>query len=169
MIRLRFSLIVAVLLAALPVIAADPPCDLTADGVCDLADMDLLGNALGSDDPLFDLNGDGVADLGDRDEWLMSVAVENGFGEPYLLGDANFDGAVDAQDLMTVGQHWQFQSGVNYSEGDFNMDDRVNAIDLNLLGGNWQKSISVVGNTQRISPIPEPSGALLSLVMFVGI
>ena len=37
---------------------------------------------------------------------LTAAAGANGFAQPYLLGDANLDGMVDAQDLNAVGQNW---------------------------------------------------------------
>ena len=78
-------------------------CDFDSDGNCDTLDIDALSEQviLGDPnfDPKFDLSGDGQLDLDDRDEWLSLAAIENGFGSPYFLGDANLDGWVNAADL----------------------------------------------------------------------
>lgn len=117
-------------------------CDFDNDGVCDGTDINLLMNELvdGTNDPLYDLNADGVIDEADRDAWLSEAATENGFAQPYLLGDANLDGSVNAADLNAVGLNWQ--TGTNdWTQGNFS-GSGVNAADLNAVGLNWQRSIA---------------------------
>ncbi len=57
-----------------------------------------------------------------------------------MLGDFNFDGIVNAQDLSVFGGHWQQTIAGGASVGDFNNDGIVNALDLSIFGGNWQQS-----------------------------
>jgi hypothetical protein len=73
------------------------------------ADVDLLVNAIinGGNDVAFDLNGDSFVNTADLTKWLADAATENGFAGPYLPGDANVDGTVDAADLNLVGINWQ--------------------------------------------------------------
>lgn len=124
----------------------DKPCDLNGSGTCTLEDIDLLvaeviaGNKTSSD----------------LDQWRAEAATENGLAEPYLVGDANLDGSVDAQDLNALGRNWQTATGL-WSNGDFNADNRVDAQDLNGIGGNWQKTISAA----EPASVPEPTGWLL--------
>ena len=64
----------------------------------------------------FDLTGDGSVDLDDRDQWLADAGALNlPSANPFLVGDANLDGAVDGQDFIawnankftpTVSGHW---------------------------------------------------------------
>ena len=126
--------------------SSEKPCDLNGSGTCTLEDLDLLvSEVIAGNKTVLDL-----------DQWRADAATENGFGEPYLLGDANLDGTVDAQDLNVVGRNWQSATGL-WSNGDFNADNRVNAGDLNGVGGNWQKSIS----TAAPASVPEPGGWLM--------
>jgi hypothetical protein len=142
--------------------------DFNGDGVFDTADIDLLGKEIiaGTNNLDFDMNDDGAVNLADQDEWRGVAAMENGFAEPYLNGDADLDGSVVAGDLNAVGTNWQ-TSPDPWSSGDFDADGFVGVSDLNLLGLNWQKSISAGGATA----VPEPSAitlALLSLLGFAG-
>jgi T5SS/PEP-CTERM-associated repeat protein/probable HAF family extracellular repeat protein len=138
------------------------PCDVNADGVCDVADIDLLVEEIiaGTNDAGFDLNGDGVVDVADQDEWRSLAAAEHGFSDAYLYGDANLDGAVDASDLNVVGLNWR-QTSNGWSQGDFDCSGFVDAGDLNLLALNWQGSTPVPAAAQAV---PEPSylGLLVS-------
>ena len=145
-------------------------CDFDADGQCDSEDINLLygvgdiqqGVSVTQADPIFDLNGDGQISLLDRDEWLASAATENGLSSPYFLGDANLDGAVNAEDLNVVGVNWQ-QDEKRWTTGDFTGDGRVDASDLNFVGLNWQRSIPALAATAT-NAVPEPSGFCLLVV-----
>ena len=92
--------------------------------------------------------------MNDQADWLAEAATINGFSEPYLAGDANLDGTVNAMDLNSVGVNWQQNFGA-WSRGDFNADNSVNATDLNSLGVNWQDSVAIA------VPVPEPAVALM--------
>lgn len=128
-------------------------CDFNSDSVCDLADIDLLGNEIinGTDGPVFDLNNDSNVDLADQDEWRSIAATENGFADDYLEGDANLDGFVNANDLNIVGINWQRNTGP-WSKGDFDASNSVDATDLNVVGINWQQSLPIPAQT-----VPEPN------------
>ncbi len=47
-----------------------------------------------------DLTGEGVIDLADLDTWLAEVGTANAFALPYQRADANLDGVVDGQDFV---------------------------------------------------------------------
>jgi hypothetical protein len=112
------------------------PCDFDRDGLCRLLDIDQLvtGIETGADDPAFDINGDGVMNNEDIRGWLAEAAQQNGFAEPYLSGDVNLDGAVNATDLNVLGLNW-LQPGRTWSEGNVFVDGlgaaEVNTDDLN--------------------------------------
>jgi hypothetical protein len=83
------------------------------------------------------------------------------------VGDANFDGKVDAFDLNLLASHWQQDSGALTSDGDFNRDEKVDAFDLNLLAAQWQAGtggslealLAAYGGFTGLSmPVPEPGG-----------
>jgi hypothetical protein len=138
-------------------------CDFEADGNCELADLELLVDAFGSNTAVFDLNGSGNVDEVDISLWLTGAGVKN-LGRPYLTGDTNLDGYVNATDLNVVGINWQ-SPGMNWQDGDFNGDRSVNAGDLNLLGSNWQQPFAAAAPVA----IPEPSGFILAIVAMVGL
>jgi hypothetical protein len=120
------------------------PGDVNHDGNVDVDDIDALVGKIvtGTNEATFDLTGDGIVDQADLDMWLSLAGIQNlPSGEPYLLGDANLDGMVDARDLNVVGQNW-LQNVDGWSRGDFWADGRVHAPDLNALGINWLKDVS---------------------------
>jgi hypothetical protein len=55
-----------------------------------------------------------------------------------IPGDADGNGAVNAQDAAAVADHWG-QSG-NWSDGDFNGDGTVDILDASILAANWTGS-----------------------------
>ena len=63
-------------------------------------------------DLIFDLNIDGMVDVSDTDWWLFLAAEPNGFAAPFLFGDSNLDGIVDRRDLNALALHWQQPRGV---------------------------------------------------------
>lgn len=139
----------------------EPPCDFNVDGLCLLLDIDELVSAIetGVDDPAFDINRDGAMDNGDISEWLAQAAQENGFSEPYLVGDVNLDGAVNAADLNVLGRNW-LQSGTTWSDGNVfvdGLDAKVNADDLNMVALSWQTSIP----RTAAAAVPEPMNLLM--------
>ena len=147
-------------------------CDLNGDGVCDVTDIDLLtvevvgrrGQEPSS--PEFDVLADGTMDIGDRDEWLSAAAIANGYREPFLVGDGDLNGSVDAADLMMIGLNWQVvdRTGWGWNGADFTMDGFTNAADLNEVGKNWQRVIS-----RQPEAVPEPMTYLLLMLGFASL
>ncbi len=144
-------------------------CDFNGDALCDVTDIDLMygagdisaGVSVPPADSELDLTGDNVIDQADVDQWLSDAAAENGFAAPFVKGDANLDGTLNASDLNALALNWQ-QSGAVWSTGDFTGEGLVNASDLNLLALNWQSSIP-----QAAAAVPEPSTMTLDLLAMV--
>ena len=80
-----------------------------------------------------------------------------------LLGDANLDGTVNAEDF-TLFSHNLGQSG-NWDDGDFNYDGTVNAEDFTLFSHNLGQSATLAaqagvleaGNGISLANVPEPA------------
>ncbi len=83
--------------------------DFDDNGVINVVDADALVGVITAmtNDPAFDLTLDGAVDQADLSQWLADAATANGFAEPYLAGDANLDGNVNAADLNSLGVNWQ--------------------------------------------------------------
>lgn len=130
-------------------------CDLDFDSDCDVSDLDRLMASIGMGD----------SSLVDRDNWLAEAATKNRFASPYLLGDANLDGSVNASDLNAVGQQWLMTPDplIAWQSGDFDGNQIVDPGDLNVLGQNWLKSVS----PQNAIGVPEPSSHWILTVLVV--
>ena len=59
----------------------------------------------------------------------------NGFGSPYLRGDANLDGVVDGSDFGLWNSH-KFTSTLLWDQGNFNGDDAVDGSDFGIWNSN---------------------------------
>ena len=111
-----------------------PLCSFDGDEDCDLDDADALiaEIAAATHRAAFDLTGDGLVNLSDRDQWLaLAGALNLPSGNPYLLGDANLDGAVDGADFIIWNQN-KFANVAAWSSGDFNADGGVDGADFIL-------------------------------------
>jgi hypothetical protein len=128
-------------------------CDFDADADCDVADLNGLQGALGSNNATYDLDSSGTVDAADTNSWLTIAGNEN-VGAPYVRGDTNLDGDVDAGDLNALGTNWQRTDSPGWDEGNFNGDEFVNASDLNDLGVNWLQGTAAPLN----AAVPEPGG-----------
>ena len=65
-------------------------------------------------------------------------------------GDANADGSIDFNDLVTIAQNYNITDGQRrWSEGDFNYDGNINFADLVLLAQNYGQT-----GPQPTDPIP---------------
>ena len=137
--------------------------DFDGDQMLTNADLDLLMAAIvvGPVDHGFDLTNDGVVDTDDVGHWLSVAALENGFASPYLVGDSNLDGSVNAIDLNNLALSWQRPEST-WSGGDFNASGFVDSNDLNELALNWNGTIHVTPGGASVS---EPSA--FSLVLFL--
>ena len=150
------------------VIVPDPPCDFDSDGLCNASDIDLMfgvgdlsvGASVPPADPVFDLDMSDVIDISDVDQWLSAAAAQNGFSEPFLSGDGDLSGVVDATDLNALALNWR-QNIALWSGGDFTADGVVDSVDLNALALNWRQSIRM---TSVSAPVPEPSASLLAVI-----
>jgi hypothetical protein len=142
-------------------------CDFDSDGECNVADIDRLTMELWLEpeqrDLIFDLNIDGMVNGSDTEEWLELAAVQNGFAAPFLHGDSNLDGTVNATDLNALGRHWLQPLGV-WSEGNSSCSSAVDVCDLMHIGLHWQQTIPLAA-----AQVPEPMGLLLLLVGVGGI
>ena len=140
-----------------------PPCDFDSDYRCELADLDALLDAVGTDEERFNLEpGPLPIDLSDVDRWL-DITGRATIGEPYVRGDTDLDGDVDAADLNIVGSNWQTVDATSWGQGDFNADGRVDPADLNVLGINWQHGVDQI----PVMGVPEPSNAsLVGVILF---
>ena len=118
------------------------PFDLDQDGSIGGGDIDVIHEAIrsGAFDPNLDLDGSGAIDTEDVAFWLDGAGNET-IGTPYVYGDANLDGKVDALDLNSVGINWLTDT-TNWRRGDFTGDGRVDSLDLNRLGINWQSGVA---------------------------
>jgi autotransporter-associated beta strand protein len=86
-----------------------------------------------------------------------------------LLGDANLDGTVNAEDYTLFSQNLG-QSGMHWDEGDFNYDGTVNAEDYTLFSQNLGQSAqagALETNTTLLANLPEP--ASVGLIMLTGL
>lgn len=154
------------ILAGWDSLAPSVSCDFDDNMACDIDDINSLMQeiAAGTNDADFDLTGDGAVDLDDRDAWLASAGTQNGQPGPYLAGDANLSGIVNAEDLNAVGINWQGASN-DWSDGNFDAVSGVAAGDLNILGISWQQSSAPAA----ANAVPEPSaGWALAFMLGLG-
>ncbi|HEY6564318.1 MAG TPA: peroxidase family protein, partial [Pirellulaceae bacterium] len=127
--------------------------DFNADQRMDCQDIDLLvaNIASGQGSVALDLTGDQLLDHQDITAWL----VEAGYRElpsqrPYLMGDANLDGAVDGGDFIVWNMH-KFTGTAAWCSGDFNADGIVDGTDFNLWNANkFQSALT------NVAIVPEP-------------
>lgn len=137
-----------------------PPCDFDADGSCELSDLDALLMAVGTNEEQFNLEPSALPiDFGDVARWLEIAGLAI-VGEPYVTGDTDLDGDVDAGDLNKLALNWQIVDAISWGQGDSNADGRVDAADLNALSINWQHGVEPVDAIV----VPEPAGAALIVI-----
>ena len=144
----------------------EPVADFDNNGDVNVNDVDALVDEIVkyTYDFGFDLNGDAIINIEDLNQWRSDAATANGFADPYLPGDANLDGSVDAADLNHLAPSW-LQDVARWSAGDFTADGRVNAADLNELAANWQGRVNA---TEANQSVPEPSSIVLLLLVLLG-
>lgn len=90
---------------------------------------------------------------------IADVMVGN-TASPTRIGDANYDGKVDADDAQILAEHWLEPEGwwpTAWYMGDFNGDKIVDDLDATLMAANW-------GDGTGSASVPEPS-AVVFLVM----
>jgi hypothetical protein len=76
-----------------------------------------------------------------------------------LLGDVNWDGTVDIQDLSVLTNHWQTNQRSVFN-GDVNGDGFVDIQDLSIVTNNWQSNMASLSLTPAFAAaaVPEPAG-----------
>ena len=133
----------------------------------------IISSAIASTDASTGLSyGIGYADSADPGDpaGLPSGEIELKFT---LLGDANLDGTVNAEDFTLFSQNLN-ASGAVWDEGDFNYDGTVNAEDFTPFSANLGQSADQAGTLVPASGIslanvPEPSGPGLALIVAAGV
>ena len=143
--------------------------DFNGDGQWDCGDIDALVAeiAAGTNDSVFDMNGDGNVDMQDVTDsdlgWLVVGGLNNPSetgGFPFLSGDGNLDGSVDASDF-NIWNSSKFTSTAAWCGGDYNADGSVDASDFNVWNGNKFRS------SFDAQVVPEPSSVSLAVATLV--
>ncbi len=135
--------------------------DFNNDGVLTATDMDLLTNEVqsGDNDVVFDVNGDGAVNQEDRIFWIEDLANS-------YVGDSNLDGVFDSGDFVAVFTIGEYEDAVGgnstWGDGDWNGDSDFNSGDfvIAFTAGGFE----LPPKGAAVNAVPEPSGALLSLV-----
>ena len=70
-----------------------------------------------------------------------------------LLGDANLDGLVNAEDFTILSSNFN-QPVTGWDRGDFNYDGQVNAADFNDLAANFNQSASIAAVANALAAAP---------------
>ena len=81
-----------------------------------------------------------------------------------LLGDANYDGKVDINDLTIVLTNYNQTAGMSWT-GDFNNDGKVDINDLTIVLTHYNQSTGLSAGG-GLSAVPEPSILLLATGLF---
>lgn len=79
-----------------------------------------------------------------------------------ILGDANQDGVVDAEDAARLALNWKKQTEGRWSEGDFNLDGAIDERDASILASHWGMSNQP---TVPMTSVPEPSVLVMLLAL----
>ena len=142
--------------------------DFNGDGNFDCADVDSLVVEIvaGTNAAAFDLTNDGLVNQADLTEWLAVAGAANlPSGNPYLSGDANLDGSVDAEDFIEWNTN-KFTAVAAWCSGDFNADGVVDAADFIEWNANKFTSADVHGTPS----VPEPSSlaSWMLMLLFAG-
>ena len=153
------------------------PCDLNADSVCDVADInqmyaegDLVAGVASVAGNSADLDGNSLINGADIDVWLDSAARFNGYASPYNRGDTDNLGDispvrrdVDITDFNALATNFSPTGDGNptngpfWDQGNFDGDDDIDITDFNFLATNF----TPVGYGGSTTSIPEPAELLL--------
>jgi len=135
----------------------------------------IISSDIATDDALTGLSyGIGYADGADGIvAGLPSGEIEIMFT---LLGDANLDGTVNAEDFTLFSEHLG-QSGQTWDDGDFNYDGTVNAEDFTSFSANLGQTASLAAqagilnsaNAINLANVPEPACAGMMVIAGLGI
>ena len=134
--------------------------DYNRNGEFDSDDIELLASAIreSRDYAVFDVDGNGDVNSTDHLTWVKEVANTN-------FGDSNLDGVFDTSDFIIVFQNDEFEDGIpgnsTWAEGDWNGDSEFGSDDFLL-------AFRDDGFVFRAVAVPEPSGHILAILIFVG-
>ena len=84
---------------------------------------------------------------------------------PAIPGDADRDGVVGFDDLVTIARNYGRQSGAVWETGDFNGDGGVGFDDLVIVARHYGQGAAVAATAQQLASLPEPTwiGALVAI------
>ena len=103
--------------------------DFDGDNDLDINDINLLIDAIGTSGSMYDLDGSGIVDTAD-----LELLIETHMG--CKMGDINFDGAVNMDDLIIYIENY-LQNSSGWQAAEFNNDLVVNLYDLSFIAYNW--------------------------------
>jgi endo-1,4-beta-xylanase len=153
--------------------------DFNNSEALDAADMDQLfattPGPIATADPRFDVNGDGQVITGasvpgsDADFWVYTLKHTE-------YGDANLDGKVDFNDLVTLAQNYNLTTGEGWANASFNGDGKVDFADLVTLAQHYNFGTGAISSDALFAAdwalaqsfVPEPT-MLFGLAMFAGL
>ena len=130
----------------------------------DCVDINELTGAIaaGSTDLKYDMNGDELVTPADITDdmvgWLAVGGAQNPDdtdGNPFIAGDANFDGSVDVTDFNAWNGN-KFTLVADSCAGDFTADGSVDVSDFN----SWNEN-KFTSSSNGAAVVPEPSTALM--------
>lgn len=139
--------------------------DYNTDDLIDIADIEILRDAVKHGDHSFDLTGDGFADSADIQFFAEDPDLLNSW-----IGDSNGDGQFNTSDFTTVFQAGQFEDNDGtpdttmnsvWASGDWNGDGEFNPSDFvfGFQGDGFEKGPRVALNN-----VPEPNSVALLLI-----
>ena len=145
--------------------------DFNRDGEIDGNDIDLLATRSREDaliefdvhrearpfdlsNNILDLNNDNFLNDVDRQLWLTHVADTT-------TGDSDLDGDVDFEDFLSLANNFGM-SPSSWSQGDYDGNNETNFLDFLALADNFTNA-----SVPHLVPVPEPSSALLALLLVV--
>ena len=161
------------------------PCDVNADTVCDVADInqifaqgDLVAGVASVLGNSANLNGDSLINSADIDVWLDSAARFNGYTSPYKRGDADDLGriapakrSVDITDFNALLLNFSPiddgnpTNGPFWDQANFDGDGDIDITDFHVLVNNFVP----IGYGGSMTSIPEPGGLLLVAIAVVAL
>ena len=143
---------------AIGAVQPSSPGDYNADGVVNVADIDLLGAAQRSATPdlaTYDANDDGSVNLTDRLIWVDQYAKT-------WAGDSNLDGEFNSGDFVVAFTAGKYETGqaAGWGEGDWDGDGTFNSGDFVVAfsAGGYES-----GPRAAVSAVPEPTSLVLLL------
>ena len=144
-------------------LAETEPCDLNADGICDVADIQLLTFSVINQKYItaYDTDLDLNVDENDRRIWVNDLMQTT-------FGDSNLDGLFDSKDLIQVMSAAEYEDDSTFNstwaEGDSNGDGDFDSEDLILAfrSGHYSRDAAIAAHA-----VPEPNRTGLSAAVLL--